>query len=130
MEAKGFWHRLASHWKEIAFVASILVAVASIAIASSFWPKAMAGAVRISHHGQEVTTLRLDVATTYELLTEHGTVRIEVKDHKAAIVSSPCPNQHCVKEGFKGGEGSSIVCVPEEVALLFLGEGEISELSL
>ena len=129
MKAKDSSPRF-SHWKEIAFVAVLFIAVSVIAIATTFYPRALAGAVKVSHHGQEVTVLRLDTPTTYELFASHGIVKIEVKDHKAAIVSSPCANKLCVKEGFKGEEGSSIVCVPEEVTLSFLGQGEVSEISL
>ncbi len=128
MQPTGSSPRILSHIKEIVFVTVLVLAVSAIALVTTFWPKAVAGSVRVSLHGQEVTVLRLDVPTTYELYSAHGIVKIEVKDHKAAIVSSPCPNQHCVHEGFKGEEGSSIVCVPEEVCLTFLGNGEVSEI--
>ena len=119
-----------AHLKEIFFVGFLVIAISALAIAATFWPRQLAGAVRVSLHGNEVTVLRLDVPTRYELYTNHGVVEIEVKDNKAAIVSSPCANQLCVKEGFKSAAGEAIVCAPEEVVLTFLGEGEISEVIL
>ena len=130
MKAKGFWTRVKSHIKEIVFVGALLLTVSAVAIASTFWPRSLAGLVSVRLGGNEVVLLRLDNPRTYELQTAHGVMVIEVKDGKAGILSSPCPNQLCVKEGYKDQEGASIVCVPEEVSLYFLGSGEVSEVSL
>lgn len=130
MKAKGFWPSVTAHIKEIVFVGALLLVVSAIALASTFWPRSLAGLVSVRLHGNEVALLRLDSPRTYELQTAHGVMVIEIKDGKAGILSSPCPNQLCVKEGYKDQEGSSIVCVPEEVSLYFLGSGEVSEVSL
>ncbi len=122
--------KILSHIKEIIFVGVLILAVSATAIAATFWPRELAGTVRVSLHGEEVTVLKLNVDQKYNLNTEHGTLVVEVKDRKAAIISSPCPNQLCVKEGFKGDAGQSIVCVPEEVSLTFLGAKEISEVDV
>ena len=130
MPATTFSTKVREHRKEIGFVLLLLLLSSALAIAFAFWPRSLAGVVSVSLHGQEVAAFRLDEDRTYELPTKDGIVVIAIKDGKAGIVSSPCPNQHCMKEGFKNEEGSSIVCVPEEVALYFLTDKEIAEVTL
>ena len=128
MQRKGSSTKKRFPLGEVLFVGTLFLVVASIAIAATFWPKSLAGVVQVNISGQQVATLRLDQNKRYEYLTKHGAMTIEVKDGKAGVVSSPCPDQLCVKEGYKDKEGEVIACVPEEVVLSFLSNKAIEEI--
>lgn len=53
----------------------------------------------------------LDKNGIYEVEGEIGTTVIEVRDGRARFLSSPCPNETCVLEGFQ----DFIVCLPNKV---------------
>jgi hypothetical protein len=55
--------------------------------------------------------------STLNLKTEHGVVQIEIKDKQARIISSPCKDKLCLKQGFISKPGETIVCLPEKVLL-------------
>ena len=115
---------------EVLFAGTLFLLVGAIAIVTAFWPKNIAGLVRVDVSGVEVATLRLDASGRYEYLTKHGVVVVEIQEGKAGVLSSPCPDQLCVKEGYKEKEGEVIACVPEEVVLSFLSSSPVEELSL
>jgi hypothetical protein len=55
---------------------------------------------------------------------------LECRDGAVAVIETPCPNQICVKTGFAGKNGFSIVCVPNKVSILIKGgERDIDALS-
>ena len=128
MQAKASSTKKRNPLGEALFVGTLFLLIASIAIAATFWPKSLAGVVQVRVCGQQVASLRLDQNKRYEYLTKHGAVTIEVKDGKAGVLSSPCPDQLCVKEGYKDKEGDVIACVPEEVVLSFLCDKAIEEI--
>jgi hypothetical protein len=46
-----------------------------------------------------------------------GKTIVQIKDGRARINSSPCPNKICVHMGEFGTEGGILVCVPNEVVV-------------
>lgn len=46
-----------------------------------------------------------------------GTTTIEIKEKKVRVVSSACPQKICVKMGWRGKTGDTIVCVPNKVVV-------------
>ena len=48
-----------------------------------------------------------------------GTTVIEIRDSEARIISSPCPNQTCVRSGWSG----TLCCLPNRV-ICTAGNGE------
>ena len=48
-----------------------------------------------------------------------GTTVIEIRDSEARIISSPCPNQTCVRSGWSG----TLCCLPNRV-ICTAGRGE------
>lgn len=51
-----------------------------------------------------------------------GETVIEVKDGKARIISSPCPNKTCISSGYQ----STLVCLPNKV-IATIGDSTIDE---
>lgn len=60
----------------------------------------------------------------FSLKTKHGLVKIEIKEKKARIISSPCKNKLCIKQGFISKPGETIVCLPEKVLLTIKNNSE------
>ncbi|MBI4962073.1 MAG: NusG domain II-containing protein [Desulfomonile tiedjei] len=46
-----------------------------------------------------------------------GKTVLRIKDGRARIDSSPCPNKICIHMGEFGTEGGILVCVPNEIAV-------------
>lgn len=51
-----------------------------------------------------------------------GETVIEVKDGKARIISSPCPNKTCISSGYQ----STLICLPNKV-IATVGDSTIDE---
>ncbi len=51
-----------------------------------------------------------------------GSSTIEIKNGKIRMVFSPCPDKLCMKQGFIGNRGESIVCVPNRIVIKIKGE--------
>ena len=55
-----------------------------------------------------------------------GDTVIEIHDHAARIVSSPCANQSCVAAGAIRQSGQWAACLPNQV-VLFIGSGKFEK---
>ena len=51
-----------------------------------------------------------------------GVTRIEVRDGKVRVLSSPCPRQVCRHGGWIGAPGTLLVCLPNEIVIRVPGE--------
>lgn len=92
----------------------------------SFSPK---GTIAIVEVDGEVTLERnlsqLTEPETHSLIGEQGIeVSIELSPQGAAVVSSTCPDQVCVKTGQLTRAGESAICLPARVTLRLEGAGE------
>ena len=54
-----------------------------------------------------------------------GTTVIEIKDGKARIVSSPCPNGTCMKAGWS----STLCCLPNKIIAVSTASGDVDAIS-
>lgn len=74
---------------------------------------------------KEVKTIPLINQTSeFSLKTKHGVVQIKIKDNKAYILSSPCKDKLCIKQGSISKPGETIACLPEKVLLIIKNEEE------
>ncbi len=53
----------------------------------------------------------------------YGDVRIQIHEGKVAVVHAECPNKVCVRTGWRGLAGESIICVPNRLVIRILGDG-------
>ncbi len=54
-----------------------------------------------------------------------GTTVIEIKDGRARIVSSPCPNGTCMKAGWS----STLCCLPNKIIAVSTASGDVDAIS-
>jgi hypothetical protein len=72
--------------------------------------------------GEKVLTLDLSRDGVHEVLGAIGVTRIEVRDGKVRVLSSPCPRQVCRHGGWIGEPGALLVCLPNQVLIRVPGE--------
>lgn len=60
------------------------------------------------------------------VIDEHNT--IEIKDKKAGIIRSDCPDKRCVKQGFSNSV--PIICMPNKLVIRFENKAEEIKLYL
>jgi hypothetical protein len=53
----------------------------------------------------------------------YGDVRIQIHDGRVAVVHAECPNKVCVRTGWRGLAGETIICVPNRLVIRILGDG-------
>ncbi len=71
--------------------------------------------------GETVLEVPLDALTETETHT-FGGVEIELSPDGARIVSSPCPDQICVRTGLLTKIGDTAACVPQRVAVKIVAD--------
>jgi hypothetical protein len=59
----------------------------------------------------------LEAVETLPVAGPLGDTVVELRDRRARIVSSPCPNQNCRAAGAIGRHGQWIVCLPNRVMI-------------
>ncbi len=77
-----------------------------------------AGARVVASHGDDVIFVApLDKDQLVELQGSLGTTVLEIKDHKAHVVSSPCSNKICIRMGEIHQHGDVVACAPNEIVI-------------
>ena len=65
--------------------------------------------------GKTVASYPLDRDGVFVL--NGGTNTLEIKDGRARISDADCPNMQCVRQGWIGSGGQSIVCLPNRLTV-------------
>ena len=82
----------------------------------------------IRSEGKLLRTVNLSEDQEFTITTAAGgTNTITVKDGKIAVTNASCPDHYCMDRGFCSG-GTQIVCLPNRLAIGFVGEQEIDGL--
>jgi len=81
--------------------------------------------------GRRDVRLAVSEDTVREVPGPLGQTRVEIRDGRIRILSSPCPLKLCVKAGWIDRAGEMIVCLPNEVVVRLPGDlpGGIDALS-
>jgi len=69
----------------------------------------------------------LSVDSMYTFEGDISPISVEVKDNKTHIHNSGCPLKLCMKQGYIGKVGESIICLPNKFLIVVTG-GENSSL--
>lgn len=72
--------------------------------------------------GVKKATIRLGEITRLSVEGPLGTTVIACDEAGVYVVSSPCPNHHCVRMGHARVAGQTILCVPNRVAIRVVGD--------
>lgn len=110
-------------------VGDVLVLAVFIAlnVAVAGWVGAAIGdpvAIEVEVDGRRVLTLDPDSPGFSNVEGVLGTTRIEVRDRRVRVVSSPCPLGLCRQGGWIEGGGRMIVCLPNRVVVRIRGGNE------
>jgi len=100
----------------------VLLCAAVIALAV---PEAAGGRparAEVQAAGNVVTTLDLARDGVSEVAGPLGVTRIEVRNGRVRVLSSPCPRQACRHGGWIGAAGEMLVCIPNEVVVRLPGQ--------
>lgn len=89
-----------------------------------------AGVAVIRSRGRIVERIKLGSEDkTYEIEGPLGISLVKVTGEKVQMLSSPCQDKICVRQGFTSESGQSIVCVPNEISITIEKKGEIDEIT-
>lgn len=67
------------------------------------------------HSEEGLQHLGLSSDTLFHVSGNMGPVEIQVENGRVRIVSSPCPGQDCVRQGWLSTGGDMAICVPSGV---------------
>ena len=121
-----------SFWKKHFWDVIVISAFAVVAAGASIWvatPKAAEGHIaQISVSGQLIRELDLskepEEERTFLVQGVVSEMTIGVKYNAIRVVSSNCPSQYCVHEGYISEPGKPIVCAYNEVVIEIIGKSE------
>lgn len=104
----------------------ILCLLALLALAAALYlhglQRPAGGTAVIEQDGRELHRIAFASLPETETLSVGGTV-IEVGPEGARFVSSPCPDQVCVRTGLCSRAGDTAVCLPQRVSIRITGDG-------
>lgn len=129
MQAPISSNRKTHIWETVVFgliLIGIVISVLFVALGS----KEKATTADITYQGNVVYSFSLNEDRNINLPVGDGTMEIEIKDGKIRVISSPCPYQYCVGQGFVDQAGTSIICAHEGVCILLRGEGAVKEITI
>ncbi|HUI63546.1 MAG TPA: Gx transporter family protein [Bacteroidota bacterium] len=102
--------------------AFVIVALAGAMTASFILPPDEAGtSVLVEVDGQTVGKLSLLEDAQLRVRGAKGDLHIEVRQGRVRVVDADCPNQICVRTGWRMRQGEVIVCVPNKTVVRILG---------
>jgi hypothetical protein len=84
------------------------------------------GGMVVLQRGSEIVETRQFLsAGKNEILTITGPLgdsRVELAGDKVRMLASPCPDKTCVRMGWIGTTGQTVVCIPNQVVITITGE--------
>ncbi len=110
----------------ILYIVVIALGVTGLCLLPRFFSSENGYILEVNVDGDLLRTIDLNEQSKeehFEVAGVEGPVTIGVKHNAAAILSSPCPNQFCVRLGYVEN-GAPIICAYSHVALYFSIPGE------
>lgn len=104
----------------------VVIALCAALVAASAWLLAPAGGAAhtalVELHDGSRRALPLDRDATLELQGRRGPFLVEVRDGRARVLDSDCPQKLCVRAGWLARAGESTACVPNGATLTLVGD--------
>lgn len=85
---------------------------------------------KITVEGKEYKNIRLDNhkgEEVFNIKTDKGHNIIKIVDNKIAIIEADCPDKICLKPGYIGKVGETLVCLPHKVVVEIKGRANIED---
>jgi heptaprenyl diphosphate synthase len=99
-----------------------LVCCAIVASAAGASMLASTGSLAVVEvDGTPARTVMLDTDERVTVTGTRGDLTVEVKGGRVAIVRADCPNQVCVRTGWRSHAGDAIICVPNRTTVRIKG---------
>ncbi len=108
-----------------------LVCLLSVAVGASWWhwalPGGSAASVKVTRAGG--AAVRYDLGSPRVLRVDGplGTSTLEIRDGGIRFRSSPCRQKICLRAGWQRRQGAVAACVPNRIALLLEGPGDVGD---
>lgn len=104
----------------------IIAAVAATVLAASFLLRNVSSEncsnAAVFYNGTQIASLSLKKDAVYPF-DEYG-VTVEIKDGKARVSDSDCPDGICEKTGFISSPMQTIVCLPNHISVRMIGSND------
>lgn len=110
----------------ILIVVLSLVGVAANSLLPAFRQEAAHAVVRVG--GEVVRNIDLTDKSVHHKIQIEGPLGVsvlQVQDGNLRMISSPCPDKLCIKQGWVHKPGAALVCVPNEISVAVEGEQEV-----
>lgn len=98
---------------DIVFAAALLAAAALCALLA--WSRPAGASVVFRRDGEIVERLPLDRDAVFTIDGAYENV-FEIRDGKARVIRTTCPNHQCERMGAISRSGSSIICAPNRTS--------------
>jgi hypothetical protein len=101
----------------------IIIILGALFLAALLWfllRQDLAPTCRVSYNGEVVKTMPLNIDAEFTV-AQAPDMRFEIKDGKAAVTHSGCPDKTCVRTGFISRPGQAAVCLPNKIVLSIEG---------
>lgn len=98
----------------------IIIVCISVPICFSLFSADKEKSVVVSVDGKVVKEISLSENAVFEV----NGVTVEIKDGKAKVTHSDCPDRLCMDMKKAENVGDSIICVPNKVSVKIIGTGE------
>jgi hypothetical protein len=108
-------------WSDIVF--TVAVAAVSLVVWAVLDTAPVGERLVVTLDGKVIATLPLDRDADFTVQGEYTNV-IRIKDGKAFMLDTDCPNKICQKEGSIEKTGQSIICAPNKMTASIEGGGE------
>ena len=114
------------HIADIILIASLIL-ISAIAITVLLTTRQSGTRVVVELDGKEIAEYSLSKDGEYTL--NGGTNTLIIKDNKAYVTNSHCPDKTCEKTGKISYVGESITCLPNKLSVRIDGEGGVDLVS-
>ena len=95
----------------------VLLTISLVCIAYMYILRNRGKVAVLTYGDKKEARLSLNKDGIYDYESNGYTIHIEVKNHAAAFVQSPCPDHLCEHYGYLKDEGATAVCLPARAAL-------------
>lgn len=109
-------------WDKILILLLSGLTIFSFYIIKTIFPKGAEAAIELE--GKNLGSYLLTEDRILKIKGSLGTTEIEIKDGRIRVLSSPCRDRICMKQGWIAHSGEAIICLPNRVMVFITGEAK------